>query len=382
MRTNNAGVIVLGGHVQGYGIVKIYGKNNIPSIVIDTTDICIARHSKYCIRFLKSAYDTLLKDLITLANGYTFSDWLLIPTDDYYVRILSQNKEILSRYFKVSVDSWSTIENFFNKRLTYPLAQNVGVTIPQTFFPGSEQDLKQVYSPDSFPCIIKPAVMLDFYRHFKKKVFVCNSTHELTLNYKRALEIIKPEEIIIQEIIPGNSENQFSVGVFAINGKIINCLVARRKRQHPIDFGNATTFAETVNIPELVVYAERIIKAVKFTGICEVEFKYDERDTLYKFLEVNPRTWKWHSIAEKAHVPFLINMYKYFYHGNPIVARSFNDAAWRDILTDMPIIINMISKGVFNKSNNRNIEHAVFNISDIKPFIFQLLYLPYLILKR
>lgn len=376
------GVIVLGGHVQGYGIVNIYGKNKIPSIVVDTTDICIARHSKYCVKFFKSSYDTLLKDLITLANGNTYSDWLLIPTDDYYVRILSQNKEILSRHFKVSVDCWANIENFFNKRLTYSLAENIGINIPITYYPDSIEDLKQLSPSMLFPCIIKPAIMLDFYRHFKRKVFVCNNAKELTENYKRALEIIKAEEIIIQEIIPGSSENQYSVGLFAIEGKIINSLVARRKRQHPIDFGNATTFAETVNITELKIFAADIIKKISFTGICEVEFKFDERDKQYKFFEVNPRTWKWHSISEKAHVPFLISMYNFYYYGNPIEKITYQEAAWLDIVTDLPISIKMIFKGIFKKSNNGNIEKAVFNISDIKPFIFQLLYIPYLILKR
>ncbi len=47
------GVIVLGGHVQGLGIIRIFGKNNISCILLDNTKINIARHSKYCNAFYK-----------------------------------------------------------------------------------------------------------------------------------------------------------------------------------------------------------------------------------------------------------------------------------------------------------------------------------------
>ena len=55
------GVIVLGGHVQGYGIVRIFGENDIPSIVIDENKMNIARHSKYCRKFFQSKYKNLLQ---------------------------------------------------------------------------------------------------------------------------------------------------------------------------------------------------------------------------------------------------------------------------------------------------------------------------------
>lgn len=378
----NKGVIVLGGHVQGYGIVKIFGKNHIPSVVIDSTNICIARHSKYCTKFIQTGYKNLTDTLTQLKNDNHYVDWLLIPTDDYYVRILSQNRGLLSNYFRITIDDWSIVEIFFNKCNTYPLVKELGIPIPQTYYPVSLDEVNTLSQMISFPCIIKPAIMLDFYKHFKKKVFVCSDIKELTENYQKSIDILKTEEIIVQEIIPGNSENQYSVGIFAIQGEIINSLVARRKRQHPIDFGNATTFSETVKVPELDLYASKIINAVRFSGICEIEFKYDERDKKYKFLEVNPRTWKWHSISEKAKIPFLLSMYKYIYENIPIKNNLPVEAGWRDLVTDLPIILKLLFHGMFIKSKMKNIEQAVFNFSDPKPFIYQIIYLPYLIIKR
>ena len=376
------GVIVLGGHVQGYGIVRVYGENGIPSIVIDTTRYNIAKHSKYCIKFLQSSYEKLVDLLIDLGKENKYPNWLLIPTDDYYVRLVSQNKNILSRYFTVTVDDWEIIKLFFNKKNSYPLAESVVVPVPKTYYPNSNDDLRNIENDIDYPCIIKPAVMLDFYRHFKRKVFVCNNAAELHANYKQALKIIKPEEILVQEIIPGNSEHQYSVGIFFDRNKSYNYLVGRRKRQHPIDFGNATTFAETVEIPILIDYAHRILEKANFFGICEVEFKYDERTDQYKFLEVNPRTWKWHLISEKAEIPLLLSLYKYFHEGKAINKKEFKECGWRDIITDIPTKLKIFQRKIHLNSDPVNIISAVSNLKDFKPFIYQLLYVPYNILKR
>jgi len=375
------GVIVLGGHVQGYGIVRVFGENGIPSVVVDTTRYNIARHSKYCIKFLHSSYEEIIDLLVYLGQEKEYSNWLLFPTDDYYVRLLSQNKNVLSKYFTVTVDDWEVIKLFFNKRYSYPLAESVSVPIPKTFYPNSIDDLKNIEKEVAYPCILKPAIMLDFYRYFKKKVFVCNNIEELYANYKQALKIIKPEEILVQEVIPGNSEHQYSVGIFFDRNKSYNYLVGRRKRQHPIDFGNATTFAATVEIPILIDYAHKILEKANFFGLCEVEFKYDARDNKYKFLEVNPRTWKWHLISEKAGIPFLMSIY-YYFDGNPIYKVDYQQASWQDILTDMVVIFQLKLKNLYKKEDKVDRIHAVFNKKDISPFLHQILLLPYNILKR
>ena len=121
---------------------------------------------------------------------------------------------------------------------------------------------------------------------------------ELKENYNKAIEIIPNNEVIIQDIIPGSSEHQYSVCFMFDGEKPLVTLSARRARQHPPDFGNATTYAVTIEIPEIIKFGIEILKKVHYIGVCEVEFKFDSRDNNFKFLEVNPRTWKWHSIAE------------------------------------------------------------------------------------
>lgn len=377
----NKGVIVIGGHVQGLGIIRTYGENKIPTILLDSTNYNIARHSKYCSKFYKYNDDNLLGKLQELGKKENYKNWLVVPTTDLQVKILSENKELLSKYFKISTSHWDIIVKCYNKINTYKLAEELNIDIPQSYFPNNEKDLDNI--DISFPCIIKPAVMHSFHKQTKKKVFVCHSKQDLIEKFNIAVGIVPRNEIIIQEIIEGDSNNQYSACFLYSEGEIKNCLVARRKRQHPIDFGNATTFAETVKIPELIESAEKILKSINYSGVCEVEFKKDKKDGKYKFLEINPRTWKWHLIAKPANVPFLINLYKLHNNLKLDKTQDWENASWVHLLTDWPIRFKYYIKKIrFEKISKPNKIFAVWNLRDMKPFIFEKLLLIYLILKR
>ena len=374
------GVLVIGGHVQGLGIARIFGKNNIPVVLLDDTSTNLTRHSKYCKKFIKYSKDELSKTLKSFIKAGMYHNWLLMPTNDKHVGILGDDKDELSKHFKVSTTNKDVLTYFFNKRNTYRLADDLGIAIPKTWSPDTWEELAQLDLV--YPCIIKPAVMHTFYSQIKKKVFVCNNETELKENYERALTLIPNDEVIIQDIVPGNSEHQYSVCFMFDGSKPLVTLSARRARQHPPDFGNATTYAETVDIPELVTSAVKILSKINFTGVCEVEFKFDTRDKTYKFLEVNPRTWKWHTLAEKSDSPILLSLYNFLHNLEPIVKNTQENATFRHLITDIPTILKMKILKIKYPKTKGNTKYAVWDKDDILPAFLELLYLPYFILKR
>lgn len=377
----NGGIIVLGGHVQSLGILRILGREGIPGIIIDSTRKNIARHSKYCKQFFLAENEQILELLFKLAESGEYKNWVIFPSNDFHVQMLSQNKAALEENFIVSTDQWDAIKIFYNKTSTYKLAEELGIPIAKTCYPSDETSLDAIEV--EYPCIIKPAVMHDFYRQTKKKVFVCNDLADLKENYRQALLLIPSNEIIIQEIIQGPSKNQFSACFLFLQGKTYISLTACRMRQHPLDFGNATTYAETVDIPELKEYGEKILKAANYNGVCEVEFKLDARDNQLKFLEVNTRTWKWHTIANKAETPFLKNFYDHLTGKTITPVKGFKKAAFFHLLTDFPIRLKLLMSGhSYWKRKIAPIEHAVYAADDVSPWIWEKIYLPFLILSR
>lgn len=370
------GVIVLGGHVQAYGIMRVFGELGIDAVIIDSKEYNISRHSKYCKEFYLVSYRHTIKLLLGFVAKGKYKNWVIYPTDDYYVRILSESKAALSGHFTVAVDDWDTVEKFYDKRLSYPIAESVGVPIPKTHYIFTIQSASEWADNVKYPCIIKPAIMKDFYDKLKVKAILCNNEDELIKGLERATQVVAIDNLMVQELIPGLFGSQFSVGVLFDGTQALNYIIAKRKRQHPLLFGNATTYAETVNVPELLDYTVKILSKAGYKGICEVEFKYDHRDGQYKFLEVNPRLWKWHLLAQKSHVPILESSYRYLVEGSFKATEGFESAAWIDIVTDLKARFDLLRKGIKYTDKEKNVVAAVYNKHDIVPFLMQLAYLP------
>ncbi len=378
---SKVGVIVLGGHIQGLNIIRVYGKNGIKSILLDSNRFNLGKHSKYCSKFYRCENKNILNMLLEFGKKGEYRGWLILPTNDFHVKILSQNREELNRYFIVSSDRWSVVEKCYNKIKTYKIAQSISLPFPSTIFPKDRDEL-MANSTIKYPCIIKPAVMHTFYSKFKKKVFVCNNRDELLSNYLLATKVIPKSEIMVQDIIPGSSYNEYSSYLFYVDGRVSNYMAVRRRRQHPADFGNAATFIESVEIEELRLQSEKLLKAIGYSGICEVEFKYDYRDKTYKLLEINPRTWKSHIIAQKAGVPFLMSLYYKMVFNKNIITTTYRESYAKHILLDTIMIILNREYRATRFYDKEKTKYYVWDREDILPALFELIYFPINLLKR
>ncbi len=367
---NEKGSIIIGGHIQALGIVRILGERGIPVVVVDNTYQCVARASKYCKGFFKVRDELLFEFLNNEIFRRKYEGWTIFPTNDMHVRLLSMNRQSLERSYLISTDKWEVVKTFYNKKETYRLAQKLGIPLARTYYPKDRSSLEAI--DILFPCIIKPAVMYDFYKKSGKKVLICKDFNDMLRKYDEALNIIPADEIIIQEIIQGSGWNQYSACFLFLEGKTYVSLTACRLRQHPPDFGNATTYAETVEMPDLKNIGEKLLGSVKYNGICEIEFKRDDRDNEFKLLEVNPRTWKWHSIANKTGTPFIPLFFDYLAGRTINPVEGFKHAAFCHYLTDIPIRLKLLLKGADNwKQLSSPLENATWSARDPLPWIFE-----------
>jgi len=122
--------------------------------------------------------------------------------------------------------------------------------------------------------------------------------------FDAAARNINPSEILIQEIIPGDGNCQFSYCAFFRDGSVHSALVAKHLRQHPREFGRAASYVESADLQEIEELSQRFLRALNFYGLVEVEFKRDPRDGQYKLLDVNVRAWGFHGLGQVAGVDF------------------------------------------------------------------------------
>jgi predicted ATP-grasp superfamily ATP-dependent carboligase len=164
-------------------------------------------------------------------------------------------------------------------------------------------------------------------------------------------------------------------------------MVSRRLRQHPHDFGRASTFVETVERPELEALSTRLLNGIHYYGLVEVEYKQDPRDGQYKLLDINARTWGYHTLGAVAGVDFPYLLYC-DQIGKPVSnVRAKSGRSWIRMLTDFPTAVLDIAHGRLSLSEylhslrTFDIE-AVFNLGDPMPGVVECILLPYLIIKR
>ena len=291
------------------------------------------------------------------------------------------NREVLEEFYRVPTPTWDVAQNVYNKKNTYQIAKKNGVLIPESYYPKSVEELMELNL--QFPVVIKPSIKDNLYSKMKIKAFRINSREELLKNYQWLCTLIDPSEIIVQDFIAGGPKNLYSFCPFFKDGKILASIMGRRPRQHPMDFGHASTFAELVNIPEIKAISEKFLNIIDYYGIGEVEFMQDARDGKYKFLELNPRIWGWHTLAIAAGVDLPYLLYQDMIGEKMDSHPSLEELKWVRLATDIPTVVKEIAKGKMRiidyvHSMKGKKEFAVFCAYDPLPFFMEFAMIPYL----
>ncbi len=382
------GALVIGGDHPGLGIVRSLGQRGIPVCVIDD-QLSVSRFSKYTSRFVrvKDLRDERKTIQAVLETGRRFGlrNWILLPTRDETVVALSRHCAELSEFFKVPTPDWETVKWAWNKKYTYELAEKLNIPCPQTFNPQSELEVNALSS--KLPLALKPAVKENFFYATGAKAWRAQTMDELRQIYRKAAQFLPAEQILLQEIIPGDGNRQVSYCAFFSGGKAHGSLVARRARQHPREFGRAATFVESIELPVIEELSQRFLKAIDYYGLVEVEFKHDPRDGEFKLLDVNARSWGFHSLGAAAGVDFSYMLYADQVGLPTVPSRGRPGIGWLRLLTDVPtgisdVLGKHITLGEYAASLRKTRVESVFCRKDLLPSIAEIVLLPYLIAKK
>lgn len=346
-RDSTPGAVILGSDFKALGVIRSLGRRGIPCVVIDNQPRS-AWYSRYTTRRLHWRHgmsdERFLHFLLNICKQYGLEQWVLFPLQDEVVEFVARHTAELSPLYQLATQDWNIVQWVCDKRLTYRLAQESGVAIPGTWYPTSEDDLRLMEM--TFPVILKPAVSIRFQQATRLKALPVQNREELLEQYCYVSTIIAPDEIMIQELLPGTGETQYSFAAYCKEGQTLMAMTARRTRQYPIDFGLGSSFVEAIEIPVIREPAERLIAAMKLTGMVEVEFKYDARDNQYKVLDVNLRPWGWHTLSIACGLDFSYIQYKDITGYAPLPVTPRYGHHWVRMLTDVPAGIQEIRAGI------------------------------------
>ena len=298
--TGDIGAIVLGGNSIALGIARSLGAHGIPVWVHDSVR-SIAHFSRYTKRAIISDQG-LLEFLLEEGKKHNLTDWVVFPVSDSAVELVAAHHGTLSSLYQITTPPAEVAKFALDKRLTYQTAADLGIATPWTRVTRSATEVDATNLP--YPVILKPAINHHFVPHTNVKALSVDNAADFHRQFAEMSKTIPAEEILIQERIPGGGENQFSCAALCKEGKAYATLVARRTRQYPLDFGNASSFVETIDQPVVEADGRKWLEHVGFDGMAEVEFKFDPRDGRYKILDVNMRAWGWHTLGKAVGIDF------------------------------------------------------------------------------
>jgi len=363
------------------GVVRALGTMGVPVVIVHYDKKDTAQYSRYIKESLKAPHPEkheaeFINVLIECSEHYPSA--VIFPVSDETVVAVARNKDTLSKHFTIACPEWEIVRQYIDKKLTYALADECGVPAPRTIIPESIRDVEDYAKQVDFPCLVKPSQSHLFYDHFKCKMYPVNNADEMISIYKQAA--VAGLEVMLQEIIPGDDDTVVNYNAYFWDGKPLVEFTAEHVRNAPPWWGSPRV-ALSNEIPEVIEPGRKILKAMNFYGYACTEFKKDTRDGVYKLMEVNGR----HNLSTLLSVRCGINFpwlqYKHLVNNELPKAKDFKSGIyWIDITRDVGYSYKFLKEEGYSLKQyirpyiNRHV-YAIFDLSDIRPFIRRCMFL-------
>lgn len=246
--------------------------------------------------------DVFLKAVNDYANKNSNKKILLIPSNDFYVRLINENKAKLAKNLVYHVISQDLLNNLLIKDNFYTYFANSNLDFPKTYIYEcnkkntiSKKDIKDFL----FPIIIKPGDGVIYYKHKfegQAKVYKVNSFDELKAIISKIVNSGYDRKLIIQEFIPGDDDQLFDSILYCDKNhhvKLVSFAQIGLQEHTHTGIGNCTVlingYNEHGNYDEQIQKMKKFLEDNDYSGFAEFDLKYDKRDGKYKVFEINPR---------------------------------------------------------------------------------------------
>ena len=204
---------------------------------------------------------------------------LVFAPFDFSARILSHNKEELSKYAIIYANDRDIFDRANNKEEVMRVCMENGIPCPQTFF-GVEK-LEDINNKIHFPVIIKPHSM------YGARGFHIFHSQEEMQSYVKEKQITL-SDYVIQEYIPAGSRVMGGNVMVDRNGNIKSSYLYICEHLFPEDGGTSTLNA-IIDRPKIKENCERLVTIMGLRGEIGVDLMLDVRDNVGKVIEINPR---------------------------------------------------------------------------------------------
>lgn len=359
-----------GRSVASVGIVRSLGEKGIDVTLGNERRVSAAAFSKYVKNNIvypspEKNPELFTYEMYSLIKKEKYD--VVMPVRDSTTILFSKMKDQLSKYTKLPIPDYLTLMRGRNKAETVKAALDSGVPCPSTYF-DSDKDIKKLKDTVEYPVLIRPCESSG-----SRGIVYVDTPEDLVKEYHK----IKNQfgEVMIQEYIPHTGKAYNVSALFNQYSEPRAVFAMEKIRQFPIS-GGPTAFAESIKGDNIKKYALKLLKDMKWVGVAEVEFIFDERDKKPKLLEINPRFWNPLSLAIHSGVDFPSLLYEMALNGDIEPVNDYQlGVKWRYYIYDILCFIYSSNKinNISEFTTFHNVHDAILSFNDPGPAFGSLL---------
>jgi predicted ATP-grasp superfamily ATP-dependent carboligase len=292
-----APVIVLGMTPLGMNLLRNFARRQIPVIGVD----CHPEEIGFRCRAGKKVHVSspeqmprrVVEQLLRLARQ-SRQPPVLLPANDPFALFLAQWADELRNHFRFNIADAGLIERLSDKYALYDLLNSRGLPTPRTW----QLDLANLPGDVPFPCIVKSR----FSSRLRAGLKGLRIAGPEELANVCARVPARDAQLVLQEFIPGADDSHFSCAAYLDRrGRVLGVYTGHKLRQYPPGAGLGC-LCESRHHPEVRALGLRVLEAVGYRGVGEVEIKRDARNGAWTVIEINARTWLQNELAARAGV--------------------------------------------------------------------------------
>ncbi|MDL2078630.1 ATP-grasp domain-containing protein [Streptomyces sp. GXMU-J15] len=279
-------------HHGGVGAIRTLGRLGVPMYAITEDRRTPAAASRYLRRAFvwpttgAENHARLVEGLVRIGR-HIGRPTVLVPTDEEAAVLIAEHQDALRDHFLFPPVDPDLPGRLASKQGLHELCLEHGIPSPATVSPRSYEEIEEFAEKASFPVVAKNREA--FVRRRRPAV---NGTTRIA-SREGLLGLARDwgarPGVVLQEYLPREEAEDWIVhAYFDAHATPLALFTGVKVRSWPPHAG-MTACAYIVDNPELADLVTRFVKQIGFSGIVDLDLRFDRRDSRYKLLDFNPR---------------------------------------------------------------------------------------------
>lgn len=230
-----------------------------------------------------------------IAEAHPDEHKIVLGCRDWQVRMVIENKQSLEEMgFIVPYIERELLDQLVLKEHFYELCDKYGVAYPKTFVYDFTEPGINV--PEmTYPVIAKPSNSAAYYNAYfegQKKVYKIETEQELLDLLDKVGKSDYDDKFLIQEFVPGDDTGMHLLTCYCDKNSKVRLIAGGHTMMEDHEensIGNPAAILSEVSDPAITESAVRLLESIGYVGFANFDIKYDPRDGVYKFFEINTR---------------------------------------------------------------------------------------------